>query len=190
MEKVSYDHVGLKCCVFNNFTERTDEKIKKVRKALNAASGLALKPGGLSMRACSLLLLSLIVPIVTFASELWVLKDQDLEIIDKFQKYAGRRVQRLPPFSPNETSFAPLGWMRLENLIYVKKMLFVRTVLVLEKDSIYRVIFVKRTMKFMENIPESIANQHDSPVFDILKMALVFGLIDDIMLLRENRVEE
>ena len=36
-------------------------------------------------------------------------------------------------------------------------------------------------MKFMENIPEGIINQRDSPVFDILKVALVFGLLDDIM---------
>ena len=33
----------------------------------------------------------------------------------------------------------------------------------------------------MENIPESVLNRHDSPVFDILKVALVFGLVDDIM---------
>ena len=71
--------------------------------------------------------------------------------------------------------------MRLENFIYVKKMLFVRTILVLTEESIYRTIFIKRTMKFMENIPEGIVNQRDSPVFDILKVALVFGLLDDIM---------
>ena len=181
MERTSYDHVGLKCCVFNNYSERTEEKVKKGRKALNAASGLGLKPGGLSMKACSLLFWSLIVPIVTFAAELWVLKDQDMEIIDKFQRYAGRRVQRLPPFSPNETSYAPLGWMRLENFIYVKKMLFVRTILVLNEDSLYRVIFVKRTIKFMENITEGVLNRHDSPVFDLLKVALMFELVDDIM---------
>ena len=133
-ERASYDHVGLKCCVYNCYVERTEDKIKKGRKALNAASGLGLKPGGLSMKACSLLFWSLIVPIVTFSSELWVLKDRDLEVIDKFQRYAGRRVQRFPLFSPNETSFAPLGWMRLENFIYVKKMLFVRSILVLTEE--------------------------------------------------------
>ena len=181
LERCSYDHVGLKCCVYKSYVERTSDKITKGRKALNAASGLGLKPGGLSMRACSLLFWSLIVPMITFSCELWVLKDQDLEIIDKFQRYAGRRIQRLPPFSPNETSYAALGWLRLENFLYVKKMLFVRTVLVLEDHSIYKVIFVKRALEFMQNVPENLVNKYDSPVYDILKVALMYGLLEDIM---------
>ena len=133
------------------------------------------------MRACSLLFWSLIVPIVTFSCELWVLKEQDLEIIDKFQRYAGRRVQRLPSFSPNETSYAALGWLRLENFIYVKKMLFVRTIMVLDDHSIYKNVFIKRTLIFMENVTDNLLNVHDSPVFDILKVALIYGLLDDIL---------
>ena len=181
LEKSLYDHVGLKCCVYKTYIERTTDKITKGRKALNAASGLGLKPGGLSMRACSLLFWSLIVPIITFSCELWVLKEQDLEIIDKFQRYAGRRVQRFPSFSPNETSYAALGWLRLENFIYVKKMLFVRTVLVLEDCSIYKTVFIKRTLEFVKNIPENILNKYDSPVYDILKVTIIYGLLDDIM---------
>ena len=180
-ERSSYDHVGLKCCVYKNYEERTRDKITKGRKALNAAAGLGLKPGGLSMRACSLLFWSLIVPIITFSCGLWVLKEQDLEIIDKFQRYTGRRVQRLPSFSPNETSYAALGWLRLENFIYVKKMLFVRTVMVLDDHSIYKNVFIKRTLEFMENVTQNLSNIHDSPVFDILKVALIYGLLDDIM---------
>ena len=181
LEKTSYDHVGLKCCVYNDFTERTNDKIQKGRKAINAASGIGLKPGGLSMKACSLLFWSLIVPIVTYASELWVVKDQDLEIIDKFQRYAGRKVQRFPPFSPRETCYAALGWMRLENYIHVKKMLFIRTVMILKDQSIYKKVFIRRTMKFMENIPANVVNQWNSPVYEILKVSLIYGLLDDVM---------
>ena len=47
---------------------------------------------------------------------------QDLEIIDKFQRYAGRRVQRLPPFSPNETSFAPYRSFNMITSEYVSTM--------------------------------------------------------------------
>ena len=180
-EKVSYDHVGLKNCTSKNNVERTSDKIKKGRRALNAASSIGLKPGGLSMRACSLLFWSLIVPMVTFASELWVLKDSDIELLENFQRYAGRRVQRFPMSSPRETSFTALGWMRLENYIYVKKLLFVRTIVNLKEDDICKKIFVNRANQFARNIEQGLRNQHDSPVFDILKVALVLGLFDKVM---------
>ena len=180
-EKQSYDHVGLKCCIHHNYTERTSDKVQKGRRALNAASGLGLKPGGISMKACSLLFWSLIVPIVTFASELWVLRDVDLVIIENFQRYAGRRVQRFPSWSPRETSFVALGWIRLEMFVYVKKLLFIRTILVQEETSIYREVFKKRALQFMENRKECLQNKYDSPVFDLLKVAMIFGLYDDVM---------
>ena len=105
LEKMSYDHVGLKNCTSKNYSEKTTDKIWKGRKALNAASSIGLKPGGLSMRACSLLFWSFIVPMVTFASELWDLKDSDIELLENFQRYTGRRIQRFPMSSPRETRF-------------------------------------------------------------------------------------
>ena len=125
-----YDHVGPKSCTGGDFSNRTIDKIKKGRKTLNAASGIGLKRGGLTMRACSFIFWSLIVPITTFASELWVMKDNDIKFLEDFERYAGRRLQRYPYCSPKETAFAGLGWMRLENFIAAKKLIFVRTVTV------------------------------------------------------------
>ena len=120
-EETSYDHLGLKNNVFGKSQERTMEKVSKGRKALNAASGLGLKQGGLTIRACSLLFWSMVVPIITFASELWVMKDEDCKIIEDFEVYAGRRIQRFHPSSPRETSYVSLGWIRLEIYIYIYK---------------------------------------------------------------------
>ena len=69
-EAKEYDHVGLKTCTGGDYTNRTLDKIKKGRKTLNV---------------CSFLFWSLIVPIVTFASELWVLKDEDVRLLDEFR---------------------------------------------------------------------------------------------------------
>ena len=107
-ETTEYDHVGLKSCTGGSYLNRTKEKMKKGRKTLNAASGIGLKRGGLTMEVCSFLLWSLIVPIVTFASEIWVMRDQDVNALDTFQRYAGRKVQRFLYHSPNETSFMGL----------------------------------------------------------------------------------
>ena len=120
-EKTSYDHVGIKTCNGHNYNIRTEEKIGKARRALSAASSLGIKKGGISMRACNIIFWCLIVPILTYGSELWVLKQSDIDELDKFQRYAGRRFQRFPKWSPNETSCKGLGWMRLETYIYMPR---------------------------------------------------------------------
>ena len=110
-----------------------------------------------------------------------MLKQGDIDSLDKFQRYAGKRIQRFPRHAPNETCFRGLGWMRIENFIYAKKLIFVRTIMNMKPDSIYRIVFVQRTMHFNNNIAESMENVHDSPVFDILKTSITFGLYDFIL---------
>ena len=69
----------------------------------------------------------------------------------------------------------------LEMFVYVKKLLFIRTILVLDETSIYREAFQKRAVQFMENRKECLQNKYDSPVFDLLKVAMIFGVFDDVM---------
>ena len=156
-ESISYDHLGLKNnCLLDN--ERTKEKISKGRKALNAAAGLGLKPGGLSIRACGLIFWSMVVPIITFASEMWVLSDEDVGLLEDFQLYAGRRIQRLHQKAPRETSYRGLGWLSLEIYIYVKKLLFIRTIAILGDASVYKQVFVNRYVQYVNDKHVSRAN--------------------------------
>ena len=74
-ERDLYDHVGVKVSVTGNDNVRTSEKISKGRKALNAATSLGIKRYGLTMQACSTIFWCMIIPIVTYGSELWVLDD-------------------------------------------------------------------------------------------------------------------
>ena len=188
-ERNVYDHVGLKNCSKGDSTERTIEKVCKGRKALNASSGLGLKKGGLSIKACSILYWAMIVPIVTFASELWVMKDDDLRLLEEFQRYSGRRLQRFPPGTPNETSYVGLGWVRLEIYVYVKKMLFIRTITVLDDASIYRKVFNQRVTIFKNDIKKGCININDSPIFDIMRIAILMNLFDKVMNMLNRTVE-
>ena len=137
-ELPSYDNVGVKCTTLNNSVERTTDRISKGRKALNAASSIGIKRNGVSTNACNLIFWSMIIPMVTYGAELWVMKDKDIELLDIFQRHAGRKIQRFGKRSPNETCFTALGWMRIESYIYGKKMLFVRTITSLNQGNLYR----------------------------------------------------
>ena len=179
-ERNNYDHLGQRNSRNGDNSVRLNEKIRKGRKALNAASGLGLKPGGLTIKGCSIIFWSMTIPIVTFSSELWVLNDEDVNNIEYFQRYSGRRVQRFHPKSPNETSYAGLGWIRIEYYIYIKKLLFIRSIACLEDDSIYKRVFKAKLLLFEENQHICNQNRYDSPILDMLNVAEHFGLIAEV----------
>ena len=188
-ETNSYDHLGLKNNCLRQNRERITEKISKGRRALNAASGIGLKPGGLTMKACGMVFWAMIVPVVTFACELWIISDDDINLLDDFQSYAGRRIQRFRQSSPRATSFVGLGWIRLEIYVYVKKLLFIRTIAMLTDDSIYKRIFLRRFLDFNQYRAVSRENVLHSPTFDILRTSEIFGLYENVgQMLQGTRV--
>ena len=187
-EETSYDHLGLKNNSLGRGYERTAEKISKGRKALNAASGLGLKPGGLTIQACSLLFWSMVIPITTYACELWVMSDEDIKLLEDFQVYSGRRVKRFHQSSPRETSYAGLGWIRIELFVYIKKLLFVRNIANLKEDSIYRKVFNQRQLVYANNKILSRQNKNNSPTFDILRISEIFDIYEEVnMMLHGTR---
>ena len=66
-------------------------------------------------------------------------------------------------------------------IIYAKKMLFARTILVRDEHCIYNLIFKIRAIKFNEDIIKGIENVYDSTVFDILRIAILHGMYDEVM---------
>ena len=156
--------------------ERTKEKVTKVRKALGAASGIGVKWGGISMLASNLVFWSFIIPMVTYGAELWDMSDNDVDLIDNFQRYAGRRLQRFSSMSPSHTSYACLGWVRIELYIYVKKLLFIRTIVCMDEDYVYKKLLISRTHQFNDDIERHVVNEHHSPIFEMLRVAILFGL--------------
>ena len=180
-EKSQYDHVGLKNCTEGDYLPRTEEKVCKARKALCAMSGIGIKSGGVTMRVCNLMYHTILIPIITFAAELWVMGDNDIGALDSFQRYAARKFQRFSQRTPRETSVRGLGWMRIENFIYAKKVLFIRTMCVMDDDCIYRKVLEERSRVFNTDVAKCSENGAHSPIFDMLKAAILYGLYQEVM---------
>ena len=73
--------------------------------------------------------------------------------------------------------------------MYVKKLLFVRTIAMLTDDSIYKGVFRHRYLDYDQNRVMSRENLLHSPAFDILKISELFGLYDVVgQMLQGNRV--
>ena len=175
-----YDHVGIKACLIGDTHFRTEEKAKKARKVLNMASCLGMKRGGLNMSTCSMIYWTVVVPTLCFGCEIWILKQKDLDILNDFQNYAAKRIQRLHPRSRNITCRACLGWLHIVKLIKVKKMMFCRTIFVMRGRSPIRDVFITK-MKDLEQQVMPIPNQYDSPVTDMLNISFELGIMRHIV---------
>ena len=176
-EKHEYDHVGVKACIFES-NSRVEEKVSKARRTLNASSGLGVRKNGLSMQACCIIFWSVVVPVLTFSSEVWYLSDDDLDQIINFQRFAGKRVQRFPYRTPRFCSFYGLGWIRLSTYIMIKKLLFILSIIKLDYDNVIRKVFCNSFEAFMANTTQCRKNVYRSPVYEICKACEKFGIID------------
>ena len=179
-EKVTYDHVGVKMRIFPDNHTRIEEKVSKGRKTLNASSGLGMRKNGLNMGTCNIIFWQVVVPTVTFGCEVWVMSDKDEVLLSSFQSYSGKRVQRFPQRAPNNSSFYGLGWLKLTSYVRVKKLLFVRSILKMEPGNVILKIIKLRLLIFCDDIENRRKNPYGSPIFDILNIALIFGVLGTI----------
>ena len=130
------------------------------------------------MATCSVIFWSIVVPIAMYKCELLMLSDKCIAILENFQEHIGKRIQRFSKFAPKVCSFYTLGWIRLERLVEVKKILFIRSILCLKEDVCVRIIFCARGSYFFDNYDTIKDVYSTSPVFDLIKTAMAFGLIE------------
>ena len=102
-------------------------------------------------------------------------------MIDAFQVYAGKRVQRLFGKSPNICAFYGLGWVRLERYIEVKKLLFIRSILILDPMEPSRKVFCSRMDDYLGSPDTRGQDIHGGVVFDLLNTASNFCVLDDVV---------
>ena len=175
-----YDHVGVRTSVDSTNCSGLEDRIGKARRALNAISGLGIRKNGLNMSTCNIIFWTIVVPIALFGCELWRMDGHSINILESFQIYAGKRLQRFHPRSPNMCSFIGLGWMRLFRIVQVRKLLFIRSIMVLDDKNLSRKIFIERATKVFDNEDEHPLSEEWSIVADLLHTADIFNLTDEI----------
>ena len=172
-----YDHVGVKICLKGDFYVRTEEKVKKARTVLNMATCMGMRKGGLNLSTCCMIFWTVVIPTLCFGCELWILKNRDVQILQCFQRYAARRLQRLHPRSLVSTSRICLGWLDIIRYIMAKKALFIRTVFVMKDYIPIRAVLIQKVTG-MQN--EIVPNAHDSPITEILNTCITLNLMPEV----------
>ena len=188
LERLHYDHVGIRTSVNVSDITGIEERISKARKSLNAATGLGIRKNGLTISTCNIIFWSLVVPTALYGSEIWRLDTRAISLLEGFQNYAAKKIQRFYGKVPNACSLYALGWMRLERYVQVKKMLFIRSIMVLDNQVLSKQIFCERAAILLEQGVEE--NFHGySVVSDLLRTADLFNLLNDVqnMVLRGHQ---
>ena len=107
--------------------------------------------------------------------ELWILERKDIQILQSFQRYAARRIQRLHLRSLNLTSRVCLGWMDIIRYIMAKKALFIRTVFTMKDYIPIRAVLVESVLRDDNNI--EMENAFNSPIIDLLNACHTLNLM-------------
>ena len=82
-----------------------------------------------------------------------------------------------PRKSPAMRVWNGCGW---NFFIYAKKFLFVRTIATQEENKIYANVFSSRLRQFNDDIQKCVRNEFSSPVFDILRISIIYGLYEEV----------
>ena len=181
-ERDEYDHVGIKNCLYNNFLPRTEDLISRGRRAFNAVASIDIKRKGVCMNV----FWAIIMPIVTYGSELWVMHQGKTELLRKSQRYTGRRCQKFPKKSPNYSSYYSLGWISIDRFIKVKKLLFLRSIIIMPHDAICKQILVARAAHCNNDVQKRTRIEHSSPIFKILNVCNEFDILEMFLAMIEN----
>ena len=147
------------------------------------ATSMGVVKGGLNLNTCCMIYWTVVFPTLSFGSEIWVLKDKDIDLLKGCQRFAARRLQRLHPRSINSTCISCLGWLDIIRVIKGKKLIFIRTIAYMEEFSPLRRIFIERITEFH---PEE-SNIYDSPIIQILKIAAEFNLLETVQVMFNGR---
>ena len=180
-ERDEFNHVGVKACLNPEGNSRVEEKISKGRRTLNATAGLGIRRNGPNMATCNLIFWVIVMPIITFGSEIWLLTDGDIDKLQAFQRYAGRRIQRFPQRSPSSSSYYGLGWVRMETYIYVKKLIFLLTMIIMENTHRVKMVLKARLEVYLNDREAGKRNMYSSPMFDLFNTCQKFGVLNEVI---------
>ena len=179
-EKINYDHVGIRARIFDDDVSGIEERLSKARCTLNMISGIGVRKRGLTLATCNVMFWTVIVPSALYGSEIWILNEKSISLIESFQTYACKKLQRFHSKAPNTPALFAIGWIRLVQYIQVKKLLFIRAILAHDVRNLSKEVFCIRARRIFENPAGHNFDEEYSVVLNLINTSVRFGLDQEV----------
>ena len=121
--------------------QSVEANIKKAHKAFFALGSLGVYQGKQNPLTSSEVYKVCIVPVCLYGSENWLLTDQLLDLLERFQSDVGKRILNLPKYHSNLCSRIALNWSSMRLRILKRKMRFLVKLMKPENMSISAKVF-------------------------------------------------
>lgn len=138
-------HMGIPLTTTDNdLSKCVDDKIQACQSRYFAVKGLGTHKQGVPPPVMSRLYNSACIGKITYGTEIIGVSKKDLEKLEKIHCRIAKSIQGMPPTIPNVSCCAPLGWLSIEAVMDVARLLFLWRIMLLPWNNIYKRVFVHR----------------------------------------------
>lgn len=178
------NHMGVPLCISKPvMKEQIKVKCENIKKQVRVMMSLGNKRLPLPPTVGSKIYESVCVPKLLYGVEACVIHRDVMFEIEKCQRYSAKVIQGMPQQTPNPVPMATLGWMSMDSMIDIKKMVFLYHWLSLPTGCIYKKIVILRLITFIYG---SSKDGHDSPLYQAFEAIVKHGLQNYVMDVLQN----
>ena len=94
--KANYDHVGVNVSIVSGDNLVISERISKSQRTLNDLTDHGIRRCGFTMATCNIIFWSVVVPVVLYGCDLWLLTGEHVQLLESFQNYACKKKSEVP----------------------------------------------------------------------------------------------
>ena len=174
----SYKHVGVVMYSKGGNTEYAEERIASSKRSFYSMVGCSTSTTSLSPMSMSKLYWTVCVAMYLYGAEVRCFSKKEIQLFSNFHKCMCRDIQCLPENTPEDAILGSLGWRSIYCHIDVVKVIFAVRILLLDVNSIYRIVFIRR---FLFILHRGLGNGNSGPTYQIILSLLRFNLLDTVL---------
>ena len=115
-----------------------EDRIQKARKAYFQFGSIYAFQGSLSPVSTSSIVQWCVLPILLYGVENWIMSDESIEKLERFQGEMAKRILQLPKWYSNKVACTALGWNSIHSLCTIRKLRFLLRAKTNEESICYR----------------------------------------------------